>query len=348
MVKYASRELVARALDAQASAYEYDAIDRALEFGSRTIEGPAVCNRIFYPETGTWYFDWPPTDRPTDGFTLWLDEIELISIATLTNGNGDAIPSTDYHLEPRNDGPPFDSIEIDMGSGANWDSADGTWQRSIGVAGVRGYNLTQRPAGALAVALASPATTTVTITDGHAIGVWDLLTVGTERMEVTGRSLVDTTVNLTAGIDGEVRTVTVPVGDGTAFTAGEEITIDAETMLIRSIAGNNLLVKRQVAGSQLAAHLSGADVYAARALTVTRGALGTTAATHLISAPITAQVYPQPVVTGTVALAMAQLLQEQAGYSRTVGSGEGRRQAAGAAEEVAAARASYGRKGRNF
>lgn len=348
MVNYTTRETVARALDAMESAYAYDQIDRAIEAASRIVEGPDVCNRRFYPEVGTFTFDWPPHDQPTDGHTLWLDDVELVSVTTLTNGDGSVISSADYHLEPRT-GPPFDSIEIDLAGSESWESGD-TWQRAITVAGVRGYQLTQRPAGTLAAAVASTSATSITVTNGHAIGVGDLLTIGTERLEVTGRALVDTTETITANLDGEHSSVTVPVDDGAAFTAGEEITVDSETMLIRTISGNDLTVRRAHAGSVLAAHTSGAAVYASRTLTVTRGALGTTAATHLIGAAVTAQVYPHPVVTAVVAQAIAQVLQEQAGYVRTVGSGESLRQASGrgVTDTLKAARAAVGRKGRLF
>jgi hypothetical protein len=350
MVKYASRETVTRALDAMETTAAYDQIDRALESASRTIEGHKDCNRRFYPELVTLVLDWPDPDLGSDGYTLYLGETEIISVVTLTNGDGTEIDSADYNLEPANQGPPFDSIEIVLGSGSTLTAPSGTFQQAITAAVVRGYRLDQRPAGALAAAVGTTTATSITVTDGHAVGVGDLLTIGTERLEVTGRALVDTGETLTATIDAEVSDRTVAVSDGTAFVSGEEITVDAETMLITSISGDNLAVRRRIAGSQLAAHLSTTAVYASRALTVARGFGGTTAATHSLAAPITAQVYPEPVVTAVVAMAMAQVLNEQSGWARGLGSGESVRSPSGVGvvEARADARAAVGRGGRLF
>jgi hypothetical protein len=350
MVKYATRETVARALDAMETAAAYDQIDRALESASRTVEGPTVCNRQFWPEVVSLTFDWPDPGLGTDGYTLYLGENELVSVAELTNGDGSTIDAADYNLEPANEGPPYDSIEIVLGSATTLTAPSGTFQQAITATGVRGYNLDQRPAGALAAAISDTTGTTITVTDAHAIGVGDLLTIGSERLEVTGRALVDTGETLTATIDAEVSDRTVAVSDGTAFTAGEEITVGAETMLIQDIAGDNLLVRRQHAGSQLAAHLDTTAVYASRVLTVVRGFGGTTAATHSLAAAITAQVYPEPVVTAVVAAAIAQVLNEQAGYARGLGSGESVRSPSGVGvtEAMATARAAIGRAGRLF
>lgn len=350
MVSYATRERLAIPLDAPDSAVAHDQIDQALAAGSRIVESAEVCNRTFYPEIVTLLLDWPPDDQASDGYTLWLDEHELISVTTLTDGDGQVVSAADFHLEPRNEGPPYAAIAIDLASGESWDSAAGTWQQAISVLGVKGFDLTTRPAGTLVGAVASTSATSITVSNGAAVGVWDLLLIGTERLEVTGRQLVDTTEDLAATIDEQVSTVLVPTSDGTAFTAGEVITIDAEQMLISQIAGNNLIVRRAVAGSIPADHTNGAPIYASRVLTVRRGALGTTAATHLDGAAIAAKVYPDTVVAATVAHAMTQVLNENAGYARVVGSGEGARQvsAAGVEKAMARARASVGRKGRLF
>jgi hypothetical protein len=350
MVKYATREVVARALDAMETTAAHDQIDRAIESASRLIEGPEDCNRQFWPELVELTFDWPDPDLASRSYEIVLGEHELISVTTLTNGDGTTIDAADYNLEPANDGPPYDTIEIVVGSATTLTAPSGTWQHAIAVAGVRGYRLDQRPAGALAATIGSTTATSVTVTDGHAIGVGDLLTIGSERLEVTGRALVDTTETMTATVDAEMSDRTIAVSDGTAFTAGEEISIDAETMLVQSIAGNNLIVRRAVAGSQLAAHLSTTAVYASRALTVVRGFGGTTAATHSLAAAITAQVYPEPVVTAVAAMAMAQVANEQAGYARGLGSGESVRSPSGVGvpEARADARAAVGRGGRLF
>src|SRR5690606_34488219 len=133
----------------------------------------------------------------------------------------------------------------------------------------------------------------------------DLIKLGTEHMVVTGRSMLDTGQNIGADLDASNSAVTVAVTDGTAFSAGETLLIGSERMLIVDVAGNNLIVKRAWDGSVLAAHTSGADIYASRTLTVERGALGTTAATHLDNAAVSRHVVPGAVR----ALAVAEALE---------------------------------------
>ena len=62
---------------------------------------------------------------------------------------------------------------------------------------------------------------------------------------------------------------------------------------------------------------------------MTRGALGSTAATHLINAPILKHVVPGLIQELTVAEALNSIIQELSGYARTAGSGENVRELTG-------------------
>jgi len=62
---------------------------------------------------------------------------------------------------------------------------------------------------------------------------------------------------------------------------------------------------------------AGADIYAARTLTVTRAALGTLAATHADASPVVRWDPPGLVRDLTIAETVNRVLQEQAGYART-------------------------------
>jgi hypothetical protein len=141
--------------------------------------------------------------------------------------------------------------------------------------------------------------------------------------------------------------VSLTVTDGTKYTAGETLLLDSERMLVVDIAGNVLTVKRAWDGSALATH-SGAEVYAPRSLTVTRGALGTTAATHLNGAALSRWTYPGLVTELNIAEAINTFLQKTSGYARTVGEGDNQRNASGAglADIRARAYAAHGRKAR--
>jgi hypothetical protein len=90
-VWYCTREDVKSSLDSKESARNNGQVDRAIESASRAVEG--LTHRRFYPETDTRYFDWPNAQyaRP---WRLWLDQHELVSVATLSSG-GTTIAASD-------------------------------------------------------------------------------------------------------------------------------------------------------------------------------------------------------------------------------------------------------------
>jgi hypothetical protein len=273
---YASRENVLDALDMKAAAYTSGQVDRAIDSASRAVEG--FTRRIFYPLTATKSFDWP--GRQDETWTIWLDGNDLASMTTLVAG-GVSIPAAGYNLEPNEYGPPYNRVEINRGSSYAFASGPLTPQRSIAMTGVWcGSPLDEASAGTLVAAITSSATTLVSTMP---IGVGRILRIDTERLIVTERSFITSgqTGTLTANLNAN----TLAVADGTQFQPREHLLMDAERLLVVDIAGNNLIVKRAQQGSALAAH-TGAAVFYARSYTVTRGALGTTAASHLISAPI--------------------------------------------------------------
>ncbi|MEW2420442.1 hypothetical protein AB0911_07850 [Streptomyces nigra] len=320
-VWYATREDVMRALDIKLTARTAGQIDRALESASRDVED--FCKRTtFAPTTATKSFPYPGAQTGTP-WRLWLDANTLISVTTLTSA-GVTIADTDYFLEPNEAGPPYTHVEIDLASSAAFSSGD-THQRAISITGLWGYRNDETTVGVLAAAIGSTAVTTVSV-DGAAsalLGVGSVLRVGTERMLVTGRSMLGTGQSLGSDVDQQMKTVTIPVASGAAFAANEVILIDGERMLIVDIAGNTLIVKRAWDGSTAAAHSSGAEIYAPRTLTVERGALGTTATTHADAAPVVRWDPPGPVRLLTIAEAINAVTLEQAGYAKVLRSGEG-------------------------
>lgn len=340
-VWYTTRETVKAALDSAETARNNGQVDRAVAAATGAIHGRL--HRRFYPELAVRYFDWPARryGRP---WRLWLDQHDLISVTTLLSG-GTTIAAADYFLRP-DDGPPYTRVEIDLDSTAAF-GGGGTAQRDIAITGLWGYRNDESPAGTLAEAL-DASETAVDVTDSAAIGVGHIIRVDDERMIVTGKTMLDTGQNLGGDLAATMAAVTVPVSTGSSYAVGETILIDAERMLIVDIAGNNLVVKRGWDGSVLAAHTTGADIYAPRTLTVTRGALGTTAAAHDSAAAIYRHDPPAGIVRLATALALDTLLQETSGYAREVGSGESTREASGRALRAAwdDAYTAYGRKAR--
>ncbi|MCT2591146.1 hypothetical protein LHJ74_14725 [Streptomyces sp. N2-109] len=322
---YCTREHVKTALDYKETSRSDWQIDRAIEAVSRDVE--SLCHRTFAPVQATRYFDWPNAQRARS-WRLWLNQHDVISLDSLTSG-GVTIPAADYFLEPVNDGPPYNRIEVDLASAAAWSGGD-THQQSIVATGLWGYSNDETAVGALGEALdASETAVDVDAATSAAVGVGSVLRVGEERMTVVGRAQLDTGQTLAVDLAVQMSAATVAVQDGAQFAVGEVLLIDGERMLIVDIAGNNLVVKRGWDGSVLAAHTAGAAVYTPRTLTVQRAALGTTATAHLTATALHRWDPPGPVRDLTEALAMNSVLQKSSGYARTTGSGEGERESSG-------------------
>jgi hypothetical protein len=308
---YCSREDVKRALDQRETARNNAQVDRAIQAAVPAING--LLHRVFQPVQATRYFDWPNT-QTSRSWRLWLDRNELISVSALSSG-GTTITSADYFLEP-NWGPPYNRIEIDLASSAAFASAD-THQRQISITGLwAGQDGATTTAGTLAEAL-DASETGVDVSDSTLMGVGDVIIVDSERMIVTGKTMLDTAVNSTGALTASASDVTISMSTTTAApVADETILIDSERMLVVDVAGTTLTVKRAWDGTVLATHSINADIYAPRTLTVVRGAQGTTAATHTTSTAITRQLIPPFVNQLAIAEAINDLLQEMAGYSR--------------------------------
>ncbi|MDJ0460585.1 hypothetical protein [Streptomyces sp. H27-C3] len=323
MVVYATREDVMRAPDSKGTARNAGQIDRALTSASRGVD--SLCHLAFAPQTDTRRFDYPGSQfaRP---WRLWLDSNTLISVTSLVSG-GVTIGPDDYFLRRSDQGsaPPYTHIEIDLDSSAAFSSGD-THQQATVITGLFGYSNDETTAGTLTAPVSTLTATAVSVTGAASalVGVGSVLRLGIERLLVTGRSMGDTGQNLGgAGLTVQNNSVSLTVTDGTAYAVDETLLIDSERMLIVDIAGNQLTVKRAWDGSVLAAHSAGADIYAPRTLTVTRGALGTTPATHASDALVYRWDPPGLVRDLTIAEAIGRLTNEQAGYAKTRKTGDG-------------------------
>lgn len=319
MTWYVTRETVKAALDVKETARNDARIDRCIEAATDDVTG--LTRRLFDPWTGTLRYDAP------QGETLWFGRRALVRFDSIEI-DGVSGDTANFTLLPIDDGPPYDGIRADSTTSASLTGSTGT--PSIAITGVHGYDLTELTAGAIAEAL--DASETQVDLDGGAsaaVGVGSVIRVDDERMTVTGRSLLTTGVTLSANVSASKADTGVSVSSGAGVTAGETVTIDSERMTVDDIAGNTLIVRRAVDGTTLATHTSGATLYAPRTVTVTRGALGTTAATHSTSAAV--YVWQPPALVGELALAYAltALGQSQAGYARSVGSGDNEREASG-------------------
>ncbi|MFF7949137.1 hypothetical protein [Streptomyces griseorubiginosus] len=342
---YATREAVKAELDVRETARSNARVDRALEDASRAIEG--LCHRTFAPVQATRYFDWPPRAGSTP-WILRLNDQELISVASLASG-GVTLTGDEYLLEPVNYGPPYNRVEVNLGTDGSFGGGD-TYQRDVQIAGLWGYRNTETSVGALAEILDDSETAIdVDGATSATVGVGSILRIDSERLLVKERTLLDTGQTLGgAGLTAQNNSVTVTVQNGTAITAGEIVLVDGEKLRVDEVAGNTLVVTRAWDGSTIAAHTAGTAIYAPRTLTVTRGALGTTAAAHASASTVYRWDAPGPVRQLCIAEALTDLLQGRSGYARTAGSGESERETTGKSLQDLRDRVyvSHGRKAR--
>lgn len=313
---YTTREEVKTALDFKQGAAANRLIDQQIARNCDAIDGEL--HRTFYPRADTLSFDWPniQTARP---WRLWLDDNDLAAAPTAVSSGGQSIDVSTVIPYPSwapGRQQPFTHLELNVTSTSAW-NASATWQNSIQVTAFSwGYGDVQIPAGQLAVSIGSSDTTLQLAAPGCR-GVGSILTIEQERVLVTGRRSIDTGTTLQAGVAQSNAANLVPVADVTVYDLDEVITIDGERMYVFDTLGSSLLVKRGWEGTPLAAHTTGAAIYAPRLLTVERGALGTTAAAHTNGATVTEHDAPGLIRQLATGLSVASLIQTRAGYPAT-------------------------------
>jgi hypothetical protein len=341
-VWYATRGRVMRAADVNASAYLSDEIDAAIESASEAVDRLTrrgdETRPGFAPWVGTIEFNWP-VDNNDEAYKFWLNQNALLSPESATSGgvdiSADLIPWPEY-------GPPYTRLDVYQASGSVLSFLDGSGQRSLSITGEWGMTNAEKQRTAWALAGTIDAGVTTAVLNAPA-DVGSLVRIGNERMIVTDKTWADS--GQTGSIVASQTAQSLAVSDGTAFRAGEELILDAERVLVREIVGNMLNVRRAVSGSTLAAH-TGSPIYWARTCEVERGALGTTAAAHTAGDAIAIHDVPGLIEQLTVAYALDQRQQEMSAYVRTVGQGEGQRNASGAGirELEERVQSAYGRR----
>lgn len=307
---YATREDIMRSLDVQQSARNRRQIDDALEAATGSVD--ALCHRRFYPETTTRRFDWPSRS----GSTPWivrLNDNEAITVSALSTGTV-IIDPANYFLRRADDRdePPYTRIELSLNSQASFGLGP-TYQRDITVTGLFGYRNDETTLGSTTASVASTTATTIAVdaATSAVAGVGSLLRLDSEHLIVTERTQAST--GQTGTLTSAKNDVTLTVTNGAAYAVDEVLTLDAERVRVDDITGNTLTVERAYDGTVLAAHTT-ATIYAPRTLTVTRGVLGTTAATHSNTATVYLFRPPSLVHQLTKAEAITQLTQERAGW----------------------------------
>lgn len=322
---YCTVEDVERALDVKPNHDALSVILDAIHTGSREVD--ALGRNRYYPEYGSKAFDWP---QQQPGLARWkLDFLgsTLVDLVSLTSG-GTLIAPTDLILKPSRSGPPYTHLEINTGSGATF-TIDGSTQQSAVIVGTWGWDDVTTPATTLDGAIGTT-DTTLQVDNGAAVDIGSTLIIGGERIQTTARAMIDSGAALNAALGNGRADVTVPVADPTVFNIGELLQIDSEQMRVEGVTATTLTVERSVNGvGALAAHTDTTAIFASRSFTVERGVTGTTAANHTDGTAISKQVYQPEAVTLAKAEAINIFSQDRAAWGRTVGSGDGQREASG-------------------
>lgn len=311
---YCTLEQVKAAVNVTAPAINDAQIVRGISSASALIDSDMRRPiGAFWPVTDTRYFDWLDHQYSLT-WRLWLNGNDLAAAPTQVVSGGVDITSGVLARNGTDDSiPPFNSLEANLATDATF-MATASYQRAVAVTGLYlACPPVESPGGTLA-AVGSTDTTAV-CSDGNAVGVGSVLRVDAERMLVTGKALAASGQTLQANMAASNNANTVAVTTGSAFHAGEVLTIDSEQLLITVVAGNNLLVKRQWNGTPLLAHTATAPIFVNRQLTLARGALGTTAASHAANAPIALHVVPNSVQSLALAESLRLLGIERAGYT---------------------------------
>lgn len=334
---YCTRTDVTGSLDVAATARYGPQIDREIDAASRQID--KLCRRVFYPTLATRTLDWLDHQYSLS-WRLWLDANELAAPPTQVTSGG--VDITAGVLARPDTGPPFTKLEINLSTNASF-AATSTYQRAVSVTGVFGYSADEYAGGTIS-ALSSTTQTSATVSNSTLVDVGNIIRVGSERMIVSDRAMVDTGQASQAVLTADKALVTVPVVDGTQIATGEVIMIDSEKMRVDEITGNKLTVKRAWDGSVLAAHDTATEIYAPRLVTLIRGALGTTAATHTTGTAVNVHQVPGPIRTLAIGETMVRLGQERSGYVMAISRGELTKVGVGLDELWTSVLASYQRK----
>jgi hypothetical protein len=231
------------------------------------------------------------------------------------------IPTGNYIMQPVNEGPPFTEIELRRDLSSSFGN-NPTPQLDIAITGTFGFWNKKSLVGTIASGITTVSQNTVQMSDGplSGAGTGDVLIVDGERMLVTDCQYVNTGIAPISGATAKsAADNTIVVADGTKFSPDETILYDSELMLIQTIMGNNLIVKRSWSGSVLATH-SGSSLWANRLLTVQRGVLGTTAATHTTGTNAYINTVPGLVKNLAVALSVVGITNEPAAYAVAMSS----------------------------
>ena len=156
-----------------------------------------LCRREFFETLATHRFDFQ------EGYLLMLYDVDLLSVTTLTNGDGNTIANTGYWLYPLHFFPKR-WIELDQ-SGGDIFTYSTTPQRCIQVDGLWGYHADYDNAWASSGDTVqddplTAAATTLNVSDGTKFAVQQIIKVDSEQLYITAIS--DNALTVARGRNG--------------------------------------------------------------------------------------------------------------------------------------------------
>lgn len=326
-IMYATRGMVINALDSIPTPRLNASIDRALAASTILIEDTAS-GQFFHPLWDTRSYDWPDPERYTSRrLHLWSAPLTQVTQITVA---GDVLTASAYHLRP-GDGPPYSEVLLDQDIDPGYWSTSPTTgiEDAVEITGLWGHGADKTiPAGTVAAAGITDSATTLnldTVSQPLRVDVGGILGIGTELVIVT--DVAWKSITPTVGVGGLAASMTatsLPMTSTTGISPGQMLIVGSEKMLVIDVlGGTSLLVQRAQHGTVLGAHANLDPVKTPWSLTVERGVLGTTAAAHAGTTPVLAHPAPALIEQTATACAIAQVLDQTAGYAHPAGPSGG-------------------------
>ena len=244
----------------------------------------------------------------------------LLGLTGSILNDGTTLVAADYILTPRErhwrNGP---YSEIDVAPDASNLSAWSDEQEGVAIPGRWGLYEETEDTAATVAALQTDSAISLQVSDGAKLSPGAVLLIGSEQELISGYNTPVTgvtTLNGTIDLTQE----TIILTNGALVNIGEIIRIGVEQMRILDISTHTLYVQRHWSKTLGAAHTTGASVDVYRKFVVARGANGTTAAAHAVSAAISRYLVPGDVLFLCKEIATLMLNKAGTGYAGKTGN----------------------------
>jgi hypothetical protein len=243
----------------------------------------------------------------------------VLAVTGLVNDE-DTILATDYILQPNNrfwPNGPYTCLEVDPD--ATVLSAFADEQEGVAITGRWGLYEETEDTGATVAAQQTDSAVSLQVSNGAKLSPGAVLLIGSEQELISG---YDTPVTAVTTLNGTIDATqeTIILTNGALVNIGEILRIGVEQMRVLDISTHTLYVQRHWNKTLGAAHTTGASVDVYRKFVVARGANGTTAAAHAVSAAVSRYLVPADVLFLCKEIATLMLNKAGTGYAGKTGN----------------------------